>query len=118
MRLVNRTTGRVLAERAKLCRSFRCRGRGLMFRRGISPQEALVFVYPGSSRLGAAIRMFFVFFPIAVVWLDENRRVVDAKLAKPFRPWYAPMRPARYCVEGHPRLLDEVDVGDEVDWTD
>ncbi len=31
--------------------------------------------------------MFFVGFPIAAVWLDARGVVVDAKLAKPWRPY-------------------------------
>lgn len=114
MRLVNRTTGEVLATGVKFCRTLWSRALGLMFRKGIRPNEALVFVNPRSSRAQAAIHMFFVFFPIAVIWLDEDRRVVDKALAKPFRPWYAPSRPAMYYIEGHPTLLDKVKVGDEI----
>jgi uncharacterized membrane protein (UPF0127 family) len=58
--------------------------------------------------------MFFVFYPIAVLWLDAQRRVVDTALAKPFRPCYASRHPARYYVEGAPELLERVEVGDEL----
>jgi uncharacterized membrane protein (UPF0127 family) len=58
--------------------------------------------------------MFFVFFPIAAVWLDRNGRVVDAKLARPFRPMYFPRGPARDVLEGPPGLLDRLEIGDYI----
>jgi len=46
--------------------------------------------------------MFFVFFAIAAVWLDDGGNVVDAKLARPWRPFYKPVKPARYLIEARP----------------
>ena len=74
-----------------------------------------LFVEGRESVAQTAIHMLFVFFPIAVVWLDRERRVVDKVLALPFRPYYAPSRPAQYYVEGHPGLLDRVNVGDQLE---
>ena len=74
------------------------------------------FILPGAGILIFLFIVFFVFFPISVVWLDAERRVVDKVLAHPWRPYYAPSRPARYFVEGHPSLLDKVSVGDELDF--
>ena len=62
------------------------------------------------------IHMFFVFFPIAVIWLDSEKRVVDKALALPFRPYYAPQGPAQYYVEGHPLLLERVSTGDRLEF--
>jgi uncharacterized membrane protein (UPF0127 family) len=58
--------------------------------------------------------MLFMFFSIAAVWMDNEGRVVDAKLAKPWRPIYAPARPARYMIEARPVVLDRVKVGDRL----
>ena len=60
--------------------------------------------------------MFFVFMPIAVIWLDQEKRVVDMTLAKPWRPYYAPQSPARYYVEGPVSLLERVSAGDQLDF--
>ena len=56
--------------------------------------------------------MFFVNFAIAAVWLDDERRVVHKTLARPWRPFYASPRPARYVLEGPPALLERIAVGD------
>ena len=114
--LVNRRSGAVLARQITLCDTFWKRGLGLMFRRGLRVDEVYIFVEKQESVALTAIHMFFVFFPLAVLWLNSERVVVDAALAKPFRPHYAPSRPARYFIEGHPTLLAAVRVGDVLDW--
>lgn len=114
--LKNLTSGEVLAQRVVRCDTFWRRGRGLMFRRGLAEGEVYLFVEGREGVAQTAIHMFFVFFPIAVLWLDRHRRVVDTALARPFRPYYAPARPAQYYVEGHPSLLERVNVGDELDF--
>lgn len=114
--LRNLTTGQTLARHVVRCDTFWKRGRGLMFRRGLPDQEIYLFVGGRESVVDAAIHMFFVFFPIAVVWLDRDRRVVDTALAQPFRPYYAPQGPALYYLEGNPSLLECVSVGDELEF--
>ncbi len=107
-------TGEVVLARAKWCASYGCHLRGLMFRRGLTEDEGLLFVYRRASVMDATIHMFFVFFPIAAVWLDSAGHVVDAQLAKPWRPIYKPARPARYLIEAHPKLLERVRVGERL----
>jgi len=112
MQLVNETRGQIVARWVRVCDTWWSRGRGLMFRRSLDSEEALWFQLDRPGRLAAAIHMFFVFFPIGVVWLDEEGKVVDLALAKPFRPWYAPSRPAAAFVEGPEGLLERCAVGD------
>jgi uncharacterized protein len=111
------TTGETVATRLVRCDTFWKRGRGLMFRRKLAEDEAYLFVERRESVAQAAIHMFFVFFPIAVLWLDRDKRVVDMVLARPFRPYYAPHSPAQYYVEGHPSLLERVRPGDLLEFT-
>lgn len=114
--LRNGTTGELLANRLVRCDTFWKRGRGLMFRAMPVKDEAYLFIEGRESVAQTAIHMLFVFFAIAVIWLDRDKRVVDKVLARPFRPYYAPGRPARYFVEGHPSLLDRVSIGDQLDF--
>lgn len=114
MAVWNETQGKQVLGRARRCASLPCRLRGLTFRRTLDANEGLLLVGRRESRTDAAIHMFFVFFPIAAVWLDRNGSVVDAKLARPFRPFYAPTAPARDVLEGPPSLLDRVAVGDQL----
>lgn len=110
----NRTRGTVVLARVKWCASFFCRLRGLTFRRHLAPDEGLVLVEGRASIAATSIHMFFVFFPIAAIWLDDDFRVVDAKLARPFRPFYASRAPARYVLEAAPAVLDQVALGDQL----
>ncbi|NIV35806.1 MAG: hypothetical protein GWN58_42075 [Anaerolineae bacterium] len=110
----NETRGERLLGRVRRCASFLCRLRGLSIRRPLGDDEGLLLVGRRESHIDAAIHMFLVFFPIAVMWLDRNGRVVDARLALPFRPFYIPYVRARDVLEGPPALLERVDVGDQL----
>ncbi len=106
--------GTALPLRVRRCDTFLCRLRGLTFRRSLPADEGLLFVEHTASRLGTAIHMLCVFFDIGVVWLAEDGTVVDMRLAKPFRPYYAPRAPARYYLEGPPALLRWVSIGERL----
>ncbi len=108
------STDEIVLGRAKWCKNFWCQFKGLMMRRSLPEDEGLLFVYRRENIVEASIHMFFVFFAIAAVWLDNEGHVVDAKLAKPWRPFYAPAKPARYLIEAQPSLLDRVQIGDQL----
>lgn len=110
----NETQGERLLGRVSRCASFLCRLRGLTFRRHLGDDEGLLLLGRRESRADAAIHMFFVFFPIAAVWLDGGGRVVDVRMARPFRPLYVPSAPARDVLEGPPGLLERVRIGDQL----
>ena len=107
-------TGEVVLARAAPADTFFKRWRGLMLRRRLAEDEGLLFTFHRENRGESAIHMFFVGFPIAAVWLDGQGVVVDAKLAKPWRPYYAPALPARYLIEAPPSLLERVTVGERL----
>lgn len=100
--------------KATLCESFLCKLRGLMFRKSINIDEGLVFDLQTDSRINAAIHMFFMRFDIAVIWLDSKYIVVDVQLAKRWRPFYTPAKPARFVIETHVQQLSHFKVGDRV----
>jgi hypothetical protein len=85
-----------------------------MLRWSLPEDRGLIFVYKRPSVPATTIHMFFVFFPIGVVWLDSQLCVVDAKLAKPWRPYYAPRAAAQYFIEARPSILERVAVGDQL----
>jgi uncharacterized membrane protein (UPF0127 family) len=78
-RLVHPRSGRVLAERLRLPRTFVGRSLGLMFRRSLGAGEGL-WLRPCNG-----IHMFFVRFPIDAVFLDRSQRVVRAYPG--LKPW-------------------------------
>jgi uncharacterized membrane protein (UPF0127 family) len=107
-----------VVERARWCSGTWCRLRGLQWRRQLEEGEALLLVHPADSVALTAIHMFFVFFPIAAIWIESGGRVVEARVARPWRPYYAARSPARYVLEASLEILERVHVGDEVDFID
>jgi uncharacterized membrane protein (UPF0127 family) len=73
-------------------------------------------VMPKESIASTSIHMFFVFFPIAAIWINDQGVITHKVLAKPWRPYYASPSPARYVLETTPDLLEKVSVGDELDF--
>lgn len=112
--LRNTNTGGVVLERVRLCDTFWCHLRGLQLVRHLPDNEGLLFVTGSESRANTTIHMFFMLFSIGVVWLDSSGVVVDKRLAKPWRPAYAPGKPAQYYIEAQPSILDRVQVGDRL----
>lgn len=60
--------------------SFLGRSTGLMFRSRNT--DNLLFEFKTATRI--SFHSFFVFFPFLVLWLDEQNRVIDYKICKPF----------------------------------
>lgn len=97
MRLIDRTSGKVLASDVELADTFWRRFRGLMLRRKFPRGRALLFKFKKPGRHG--VHMFFVRFPIGLVYLDLNFRVVDFRAV--LKPWrmYRPKAAASYLIE-------------------
>jgi uncharacterized protein len=78
------------------------RAMGLMFRPSLAPDRGMLFLFDRPDFHG--IWMKNCRFPIDIVWLDEEKRVVDVKEgAPPCKaepcPVYQPMRRASWVVE-------------------
>ena len=112
--IINRETNQVLIQSARWCSSRLCRLRGLQFRRRLNPEEALILVKDKDSIASSSIHRFFVFFPIAAIWINKKGKVTSAQLAKPWRPYYASPEPASYVLETSQDILDKISVGDEL----
>lgn len=116
--IYNETGNREVLKKGKWCVSFWCHLHGLMFRRRLPADAGLVFVRNRPSRVDTAIHMLFCFFAIGVVWLDADLKVVDKKLAKPWRPLYIPQEAAQYYIEALPLILERVQIGDRLSFKD
>jgi uncharacterized protein len=93
VRVINRTTGQTLAERAPVAEDTWTRFRGLQLRSEL-PRGAGLVILPCSS-----IHMFFMRFAIDVVFATREGQVV--RVGHGCRPWtVGPFAPrALYCVE-------------------
>ncbi|MAG38517.1 hypothetical protein CMO90_00335 [Candidatus Woesearchaeota archaeon] len=91
----NYSKGIVLVEKEEICNSDFAKARGLMFSR--KTDKALIFPFRKSKRI--SLHMFFVFFSIDVLFLDEKKIVVELKNCfKPFT-FYFSKRKVKYVVE-------------------
>jgi len=74
------------------CMSVFSKFLGLMF----SKKKNLMFYFPVKTK--PLIHMFFVFYPITIIFLDEFYRILDYKYIYPFQV-YLPKYKAKYILE-------------------
>lgn len=66
----------------EVCDGFFSQFRGLMFRD--IKDKGLLFSFKKPRKL--SLHTFFVFYPIDIYFLDENKKIIDSKLnVRPFR---------------------------------
>jgi uncharacterized protein len=104
---------KILADNIKYCNNIFSKSLGLRFRRRLKDNEALVFVNDKESYHESILDMLFVFFPIDVLWLDENKKVVDIREnVKPFSLFIRPKKPAKYVVELNKGTVKNIRIND------
>ena len=91
----NKTKKRVLCKDKKILRSVFSKAIGLMF----SKRQAAGYVFVFKKPTKADLHMFFVFYPIDVIFLDECKKVIEIK--ENFMPFtfYLPKNKAAYVLE-------------------
>ena len=106
-----------IIDKHKVADTIATRGIGLMFSRKSKFNYGLVFDLERETRIGASIHMFFVFFPINIVFLDASKRVVAFKLnLRPFG-MTTPSRKCRYVIELPTKYGKKYySVGDRLSW--
>lgn len=94
--LKNKRNGNILANNIGICKSIFSLAKGLMFSRR-RDDFAMVLDFGREKKI--SLHMFFVFYPIDVVFLDEKKKVVEAK--ENFKPFtfYEGKSMARYAIE-------------------
>jgi uncharacterized membrane protein (UPF0127 family) len=96
MKITNITKKKVLAGESRRCESITSKAIGLMFSRR-NADFGLIFAFKREAK--ASLHMFFVFYPIDVIFLDKNLKIVEIK--EDFRPFttYHPKQKANYLIE-------------------
>lgn len=106
---------RTIVSRVVLCRSFFSKFRGLQFRKQLV-DEAYVFVFDSMAK--RPFHMFWVFFPIDVLWLDSAQRVVHvSRGVRPFVFHVSAPVPSQFVIEVAAGVADDVKIGDVVKWS-
>jgi len=78
----------------------------------------LVFVMHSPQKI--PIHMMFVFYQIDVLWLDENKKVIDLREeCPPFHPYIIHKSSAQYLVELPKGTIKKTKtkIGDEISWS-
>lgn len=115
--LFNKTSGKQVMKKVRFAETHWQKMKGLMFEDSGKFDYALVFTLPRESIAEATIHMLFVFFPIDVIYLDKNKRVVDiARNIKPFSLGYKPKKPSLFFVEVPATKSKGISLGDQLDW--
>jgi uncharacterized membrane protein (UPF0127 family) len=107
---------KILMKNVKFALNTLERTKGLMFEDKKNFNYALIFDFPLESRVGTSLHMLFVFFPIDVLFLDKEKKVVDKATLQPFIPNYTPKAPAKYVIEMPAGKASVVKLGQKVEW--
>jgi uncharacterized membrane protein (UPF0127 family) len=94
--LKNLSKTSIIVNKIKICRSVFSKAIGLMFSKKIK-DKALIFVFDKPRKI--QLHMSFVFFPIDVVFLDKNKKVIEIK--QNFKPFslYNSKKKTKYVIE-------------------
>jgi uncharacterized protein len=96
MLVKNATRKKMLVSQAYVCDSVLTRTKGLMFHQRI---KDLAFILAFEREQHVALHMYFVFFPIDVLFLDRSKKIIEMK--RQFMPFsqYIAAKKAKYVVE-------------------
>lgn len=105
----------LLADKVKYCTNTFSRTKGLRFSKSLKEKQAIILVAEKESIRETMIDMLFVFFPIDVLWLNKEKKVVDIRRnVKPFTLIVIPKRPAKYIIELKTGMTNNINLGDEL----
>jgi hypothetical protein len=93
------------------------KSRGLMFRESIKRNAGMLFPYDSPVHLN--IWMKNTLIPLAVLWLDDEARIIYREILQPCRtancPSFGPEQRSMYALELHPAELDRFKVGEQLE---
>ena len=95
MIILNKKTQKILTSHAHLCKDPFSKAIGLMF--CFDKEKSLVFIF--SKEIQSSLHMWFVFYPIDVLFLDSRKKVVEIK--EHFQPFtfYFPQHTSKFIIE-------------------
>lgn len=105
--ILNHTRNQVISEKEIVCTSIFSQALGLMFHR----KQNLIMIFKEERRI--SLHNFFVFFPIDVLIVDKEMKIVEIKRNfKPFTFWNASQK-GMYVIEL--AFPGEYEVGENVE---
>lgn len=109
---------KIVILKHKMADNMFSRAKGLMFSKKSNFDYGLVFDLERETRFGASIHMFFVFFPINVVFLDSKKQIIDLKLdLKPWQMTKPSRQKCRFILELPTKYGKRyLSIGDRLSW--
>jgi len=111
-----KSNGKTIMKKIKHAKTTWQRTKGLMFEDKKKFDYALIFDFPIESKIGTSLHMIFVFFPIDVLFLNKEKKVVDKVTLPPFQPNYTPRKAAKYVIEMPQGKAKTVKIGNKIEW--
>ena len=112
MLVKNLTKNKTISNNAVLCKDDLSKIMGLMF----TKKQKKVLIFRFKKEANIALHMFFVFYPIDILFLSKNKVVVDKK--ENFMPFsvYKSKKKALYAIELPSGSIRETktEVGDKI----
>lgn len=107
--IFNQTQNKVISNKERLCKNPLTQALGLMFRR----KQNLVMVFKKEKPI--QLHNFFVFYPLDVLILNENKEIIEIKENfKPFTLWNPP-KEGKYLIElGENNSKNNYSLGDQL----
>lgn len=108
--LINKTQNKRVTNRIKILNSDISKAIGLMFHK--KPKNT-AYIFPFKQNVKDSIHNFFVFFPINLIFLDKDKKVIYTKRLNPFEIHY-PKKKFKYMIE----LTEDYNIkpNDVLDW--
>lgn len=102
--------------RIEIADTFERKSQGLMFRQSIERNAGMLFPYDAPVKLN--IWMKNTLISLAVIWLDEQARIIDMNILQPCRtpgcPSFGPLQSSMYVLELHPAEMGRFKIGDQL----
>jgi len=115
MLLLLKYNGVVIAKNIEFSRTLLKQGLGLMFRRSIPLDYSMIFILKKPSNVN--VHMLFVFCPIDVIFLNEEKKVSGFSRLK---PWvgFKEIKNIKYVLEMKAGTIDRLDlkVGGQIEF--
>jgi uncharacterized membrane protein (UPF0127 family) len=109
--MVLKHNGSTIANQVVFARNIFTQALGLMFRKSIPHNFAMMFIFKKPRTLG--VHMLFMRFPIDAVFLDQNKKVIATASLKPW--WgHKEIKNAKYLIEMKQGMVEKysIDIGD------
>ncbi len=97
--MILKPNGELIASDVEFAEGIISQSKGLMLRKSIAEGYALVFILPSPGSV--FVHMLFVFFPIDVLFLDAEKKILAATTLKSWIGLTRSPKKTKYIIEMH-----------------